>query len=68
MITRWSNGNICDPVTVAAQVAKIKGRFAIDRVLLVGHRAMLTAARTTEDVAPPSWTTALLAPQVKTLA
>src|SRR5258705_394302 len=63
-------GNTGDPKTVAAQVAKIKDRFAIDRVVLAGDRGMLTAARLREDVAPAQldWITALRAPQVKKLA
>ncbi len=53
-------GNTGDPTTVAAQVAKVKDRFAIDRVVLVGDRGMLTAARLREDVAPAGldWITA----------
>src|SRR5438552_4584637 len=63
-------GNTGDPRTVAAQVAKIKDRFAIDRVVLVGDRGMLTAARLREDIRPAGldWITALRAPQVKALA
>jgi Transposase DDE domain len=63
-------GNTGDPKTVAAQVAKVKDRFAIDRVVFVGDRGMLTAARLREDVAPAQldWITALRAPQVKKLA
>ena len=62
-------GNTGDPKTVAAQVARIKDRFGIDRVVLVGDRGMLTAARLREDVAPAhlDWITALRAPQVKKL-
>jgi hypothetical protein len=62
-------GNTGDPKTVAAQVARIKDRFAITRVVLVGDRGMLTAARLREDVAPAGldWITALRAPQVKKL-
>src|SRR5256885_40586 len=63
-------GNTGDPKTVAAQVAKVKDRFALTRVVLVGDRGMLTAARLREDVAPAQldWITALRAPQVKKLA
>jgi hypothetical protein len=63
-------GNTGDPKTVAAQVAKIKNRFAITRVVLVGDRGMLTAARLREDIRPAQldWITALRAPQVKKLA
>jgi hypothetical protein len=62
-------GNTGDPKTVAAQVARVKDRFGITRVALVGDRGMLTAARLREDVAPAGldWITALRAPQVKAL-
>ena len=62
-------GNTGDPATVAAQVAKVKDRFGIARVVLVGDRGMLTAARLREDVRPAGldWITALRAPQVKAL-
>ncbi len=62
-------GNTGDPKTVKSQVDKVKDRFGIGRVVLVGDRGMLTAARLREDVAPASldWITALRAPQVKAL-
>jgi Transposase DDE domain len=62
-------GNTGDPATVAAQVTKVKDRFGIEKVVLVGDRGMLTAARLREDVAPAhlDWITALRAPQVKAL-
>jgi hypothetical protein len=62
-------GNTGDPVTVAAQVTKVKDRFGITKVVLVGDRGMLTAARLREDVRPAGldWITALRAPQVKAL-
>ena len=62
-------GNTGDPTTVASQVAKVKDRFGITRVVLVGDRGMLTAARLREDVVPEGldWITALRAPQVKKL-
>jgi hypothetical protein len=62
-------GNTGDPKTVAAQVTKIKDRFGIAKVVLVGDRGMLTAARLREDVRPAEldWITALRAPQVKAL-
>ena len=63
------NGNTGDPKTVAAQVTKVKDRFGIEKVVLVGDRGMLTAARLREDVRPAGldWITALRAPQVKAL-
>jgi hypothetical protein len=62
-------GNTGDPKTVAAQVGKVKDRFGLARVVLVGDRGMLTAARLREDVGPAGldWITALRAPQVKNL-
>src|SRR5580692_3197895 len=62
-------GNTGDLETVASQVAKVKDRFALTRVVLVGDRGMLTAARLREDVRPEGldWITALRAPQVKKL-
>ena len=63
------NGNTGDPTTVASQVEKLKDRFGLTKVVLVGDRGMLTAARLREDVAPGGldWITALRAPQVKKL-
>ena len=62
-------GNTGDPKTVASQVTKVKDRFGITKVVLVGDRGMLTAARLREDVRPGGldWITALRAPQVKKL-
>jgi hypothetical protein len=62
-------GNTGDPKTVAAQVTRVKDRFGITKVVLVGDRGMLTAARLREDVRPAGldWITALRAPQVKAL-
>jgi hypothetical protein len=62
-------GNTGDPATVAAQVTRVKDRFGITKVVLVGDRGMLTAARLREDIAPAhlDWITALRAPQVKAL-
>jgi hypothetical protein len=62
-------GNTGDPTTVASQVTKVKDRFGIAKVVLVGDRGMLTAARLREDVRPAhlDWITALRAPQVKKL-
>ena len=46
-----------------------RDRFGISKVVLVGDRGMLTAARLREDVGPAGldWITALRAPQVKAL-
>jgi hypothetical protein len=62
-------GSTGDPTTVASQVGRVKDRFGITKVVLVGDRGMLTAARLREDVRPEGldWITALRAPQVKKL-
>jgi transposase len=62
-------GNTGDPKTVAAQVNKLKTRFGLEHICLVGDRGMLTKARIDKDLAPGEldWITALRAPQIKAL-
>ena len=62
-------GNTGDSKTVASQAGKVRDRFGITKVVLVGDRGMLTAARLREDIGPAGldWITALRAPQVKAL-
>jgi hypothetical protein len=62
-------GNTGDPMTLADQVTKLKRRFAIDHVVLVGDRGMITQARIDEDLRPAGldWITALRAPALKEL-
>jgi hypothetical protein len=57
------DGNTGDPKTLAAQVQKLKQRFGLDHVVLVGDRGMITQARLSEDVktAELDWITALRA-------
>jgi hypothetical protein len=63
-------GNTGDPSTLAAQVDKVKRRFGLTRVVLVGDRGMITAARIREDLVPAGldWLTALRAPAIQALA
>ena len=64
-------GNTGDPKTVAAQVAKLRERFRLERVILVGDRGMLTEKRIEEDLRAHEgleWITALRAPQIQQLA
>ena len=63
-------GNTGDPKTVASQVQKIRQRFGISHVCLVGDRGMLTKARLRDDVVPAEldYLTALRAPEIKNLA
>jgi hypothetical protein len=62
-------GNVGDPSTLASQVAKLKARFALERVVLIGDRGMITAARLKETVKPAGldWITALRAPAIRGL-
>ncbi|MHB8288110.1 MAG: IS1634 family transposase [Acidimicrobiales bacterium] len=62
-------GNTGDPATVASQVNRLKERFGLSHVVLVGDRGMLTKARLKEDVIPAEldFITALRAPSIKAL-
>ena len=62
-------GNTGDPSTLAAQVAKLKQRFRLDHVVLVGDRGMITEARVETVLRPAGldWITALRAPTIRTL-
>lgn len=63
-------GNCADPLTLPGQIAKIRERFGIDRVVLVGDRGLITQARIQEDLKVQEgldWITALRAPQIRTL-
>ena len=57
------DGNTADPMTLATQVEKLKQRFHLDHVVLVGDRGMITQARITDDIkaAGLDWITALRA-------
>ena len=63
-------GNLGDPTTLAAQVRKLRMRFRLKRIVLVGDRGMITKARIDADLAPAGfdWITALRAPAIKALA
>ena len=62
-------GNTGDPKTVASQISKLRKRFRLERVIVVGDRGMLTNARIREDLQPEGidWITALRAPQIQAL-
>jgi len=63
-------GNTADPATVAEQVDKLKARFKLGRVVLVGDRGMITSARIDEALKPAGidWISCLRAPQIQQLA
>jgi len=63
-------GNTADPATLAPQIARIKQRFGLRHVVLVGDRGLITAARIEQTLRPAGldWITALRAPQIQALA
>ena len=63
-------GDTADPRTLATQIDKIKARFELKHVVLVGDRGMITQARLDAEIVPAGldWITALRAPAIKTLA
>ena len=63
-------GNTADPTTLPAQVQKIRLRFHIKRLVLVGDRGMITSKRieeTLRGVEGLDWITALRADNIKKL-
>jgi transposase len=63
-------GNTADPATVAKQVDKLRSRFGLQEMILVGDRGTLTSARIREDLGTQQqlrWITALRSPQVMAL-
>jgi transposase len=66
----WA-GNTADPQTVPEQVKKLRERFGLKRLVLVGDRGMITSARIREDFPEDSgirWITALRATSIQKLA
>jgi len=64
-------GNTGDPKTVASQVDKLRTRFGLQDVVLVGDRGMLTSARIRQDLPAAhgiQWISALRASQIQKLA
>ena len=63
------DGDTADPMTLAVQIDKLKQRFRLDHVVLVGDRGLITQARISEEIksAGLDWITALRAPAIKAL-
>src|SRR6201984_1529418 len=63
-------GNTADPLTLSSQIDKLKQRFRLQRVMMVGDRGVLTSARIEQTLSPAGldWITALRAPAIKQLA
>lgn len=62
-------GDVADPVTLATQIAKLKQRFRLRRVVLVGDRGLVTRARIEAELKPAGldWITSLRAPAIRRL-
>src|SRR6202166_2335268 len=64
------DGDTADPTTLAAQIKKLRQRFALERVVLVGDRGMLTSARIRDEVEPAGldWISCLRSDAIQKLA
>jgi hypothetical protein len=63
-------GHTADPKTVATQISKLRERFQLKQIILVGDRGMLTSARIREDLQSQEgiqWISALKSIQIQTL-
>jgi hypothetical protein len=63
-------GNTGDPKTVEKQISKLRERFDLRQIIVVGDRGTLTSARIRENLQTSEemqWITALRAPQIATL-
>ena len=63
-------GNTSDPQTIRDQIDKLKRRFKLAHVAMVGDRGMITSKRITEELQPAGldWISCLRAPQIADLA
>lgn len=64
-------GNTADPLTLGAQISKLRQRFGLRHVVLVGDRGMITQARIDEElrgVEGLDWISALRSGQIAGLA
>ena len=63
-------GNTGDPATLGPQLEKLRGRFGLERLLVVGDRGLVTGTRIDKELRPMrfDWLTALKAPAVQKLA
>src|SRR6201981_465238 len=63
-------GNVGDPSTLASQIDKLKQRFRLKQIVLVGDRGMVPEARINETTKPAglNFITALRAPAIQSLA
>ena len=62
-------GNTADPATVEAQIEKLRDRFGLTDIVLVGDRGMLTSARIERlrEIGGIGWVSCLRAPAIRGL-
>ena len=63
------SGNTADPSTLRSQIQKLRQRFGLQHLVMVGDRGLITQARIREELRPLQldWITALRAPQIRQL-
>ena len=63
-------GDTADPKTLKDQIEKLRRRFRLSHVAIVGDRGMITSARIAEELKPAGldWISCLRAPQIAALA
>ena len=64
------SGSTADPNTLSTQIIKLRRRFGLTRIALVGDRGMLTSARIRDELLPAEWDwiSALKTSQIRRLA
>jgi len=62
-------GNTADPATLEAQIDKLRRRFGLAEIVLVGDRGMLTSARIErlKEIGGIGWVSCLRAPAIRSL-
>ncbi len=64
------SGDTGDPSTLEGEITKIRDRFGIEQVVIVGDRGLITKSRIRQDLRPVEgleWITALRAAQIRKL-
>ena len=63
------SGNTADPTTLKSQIHKLRERFGLQHLVMVGDRGLITQARIREELRPLQldWITALRGPQIRQL-
>lgn len=63
-------GNTSDPQTIRSQIEKLKRRFKLAHVAMVGDRGMITSKRISDELQPAGldWISCLRSPQIAELA